>query len=82
MRPRCSRLLETIASRSAPASASSPSNDAPVNVRWDLSINDLIWAVFVDRDEADPRVWVVDRVDLSSGARTRLATGHRHLANA
>ena len=35
----------------------SPSNDAPVNVRWDLSINDLIWAVFVDRDYNGEVTW-------------------------
>jgi hypothetical protein len=32
-------------------------------------------AVFQERDEQNSRLWVVDRVDLKSGARTRLATG-------
>jgi hypothetical protein len=30
--------------------------------------------VFQERDERDARAWVVDRIDLATGARTRLAT--------
>ena len=32
--------------------------------------------VFEERDERDSRAWVVDRIDLASGARTRLATAN------
>ena len=33
--------------------------------------------VFQERDERDARTWVVDRMDLATGARTRLATSSR-----
>ena len=41
----------------------------------DFSIDEAGGAiVFQERDEHDPRAWTIDRMDLATGARTRLAT--------
>ncbi|MFT3770124.1 MAG: hypothetical protein QM820_32240 [Minicystis sp.] len=40
----------------------------------DFSVGDGV-VVFQERDEHDTRAWTIDRVDLASGARTRLHTG-------
>lgn len=42
----------------------------------DFSLNPAKNAlVFQERDEADSHLWVIDQLDLSTGARSRLATG-------
>ncbi|MCC6558839.1 MAG: hypothetical protein IT372_38395, partial [Polyangiaceae bacterium] len=45
----------------------------------DFSIDQTTGAlVFQERDELDPKTWVIDRMDLATGQRTRLATSPSH----
>src|SRR5262245_46576946 len=34
-----------------------PAGDAPVGVRWDLSVHDIVWTVFIDRDFDGTVTW-------------------------